>query len=153
MSAIEIKCPKCGTFYVPDKQAGCPSCATENKSSDSGGPSSTRSEHKVANDGELIECKYCKELIKANAIKCKHCGSLLNETQSKDTERSQSSGVVTIQQTSKGWKTVTLCGLGCIFVLSPLACVSGDVSGGAGIFIFGIVLGLIGKIGAWWFHG
>lgn len=29
---------------------------------------------------EKMECPYCKEDIKEGAIKCKHCGSMLNET-------------------------------------------------------------------------
>lgn len=32
-----------------------------------------------ANGIEQINCKYCKELIRFDALKCKHCGSMLNE--------------------------------------------------------------------------
>ncbi|WP_321778605.1 DUF6232 family protein [Sulfurimonas sp.] len=31
-----------------------------------------------------MECPYCKEDIKEGAIKCKHCGSMLNETELKE---------------------------------------------------------------------
>ncbi len=29
--------------------------------------------------GEYTTCPMCKEVIKADAVKCKHCGSMLNE--------------------------------------------------------------------------
>lgn len=31
----------------------------------------------MENEGETRECPYCKELIKADAVKCKYCGSTL----------------------------------------------------------------------------
>lgn len=34
--------------------------------------------------GDRKKCPYCKELIKRKAIKCKHCGSMLNKKESSE---------------------------------------------------------------------
>jgi len=39
-----------------------------------------KSTQEALRDGELSICPYCKEPIKANAIKCKHCQSDLSKT-------------------------------------------------------------------------
>jgi phage FluMu protein Com len=35
--------------------------------------------HEISISETLMECPFCKEIIKRDAIKCKHCGSLLRE--------------------------------------------------------------------------
>jgi len=43
-------------------------------------------------------CPFCAEEIKATAIKCKHCGSMLNETASSESVTSQPSAPVSPTQ-------------------------------------------------------
>ena len=47
----------------------------------------SKNEDKISRDvierGDMKVCPYCKELIKVNAIKCKHCGSDLFESYAK----------------------------------------------------------------------
>jgi len=35
-----------------------------------------------AASGETVECPFCRETVKAGAIKCKHCGSALPQARS-----------------------------------------------------------------------
>lgn len=51
--------------------------------------------NEVLNDGEKMkQCPYCKEEIKKDAIKCKHCGELLSGKMAKGQVCCQQCGMV-----------------------------------------------------------
>lgn len=62
--------------------------------------------------------------------------------------------VTTIEATSKGWKVVILTG-GLMFVAGVVSACSHPVYEAACAMLaeLGIVLYIVGKIGAWWNHG
>lgn len=57
----------------------------------------------------------------------------------------------TIEQTGKGWKAVIL--IGGIFLLIGLPTMAIDVPIGGSMTGLGLATYLIGRIGAWWYHG
>lgn len=64
------KCPKCGNIaWITEKPTNTSASADE-KDDSLLQPSPPQQKN----------CPYCDELISVNAIKCKHCGSFLNET-------------------------------------------------------------------------
>ncbi len=91
-------------------------------------------------------CPFCAEDIKADAKKCKHCGSMLDDTP------------VVIEKTSKARKQHMLNGLmisglgilGAILFSSAIP----QIAGVWGLMIIGgIIYFIIAKIQAWWHHG
>ena len=99
-------------------------------------------------------CPYCAEEIKADALKCKHCGSMLSDKP------------VVIEKTSKRYKQQMLNGIylsvGSIVVMFLIGVVSqGSDNPIVGIvgalcllgFVGGIGWVLVARISAWWHHG
>lgn len=96
----------------------------------------------------LIKCKECGKDISDSAASCPSCG---NPNKIK---------VVLTEQTSKKWKIIKLIGgiitaVGIYFFFSGYA--AGGFKNGLTIIGFnlsfvGIVIFIIGKIGAWWSH-
>lgn len=92
----------------------------------------------------LIDCQECGTKVSDRAKACPKCANPLG------------SRVETIQQTSKKWKAVQLGG-----AIMAIGGTCGSFAGGkpesVAFYIlcvfFGLVLFVIGRIGAWWFHG
>jgi DNA-directed RNA polymerase subunit RPC12/RpoP len=69
-----IKCHNCSNEYeIADEDHGkafeCPDCYQKF----------------TAKSSDEKQCPFCSETIKSTAIKCKHCGSLLNKQKQQDT--------------------------------------------------------------------
>jgi DNA-directed RNA polymerase subunit RPC12/RpoP len=98
----------------------------------------------------LVKCPECGKEISTQAMSCPSCGYIINKT------------TVTIEATSKKWKALQFFGplammLGIILPVI-IASTTGEI-GISGWYFSLILLGggfvafLIGKIGAWWYHG
>lgn len=89
----------------------------------------------------LIQCPECKKEVSDEVSACPFCGK----------PRSQAKIIVTIEQTSKKWKVLTLISIltivASVFVISEI--------GPTGLLLtfFGILLHIISRIGAWWNNG
>jgi predicted Zn finger-like uncharacterized protein len=121
-----------------DKRAGklrCPACQQVFTISDQSAPP----------DHRLTNCPDCNERISRKARSCPHCGAPLVAT--------------TIEQTGKTWKVVQLVG----FLSAAVGfgvLVSGQSQLPRGVLVvsflagfFGLIAFLVGRIGAWWYHG
>jgi predicted nucleic acid-binding Zn ribbon protein len=92
-------------------------------------------------------CPFCAEAIRAEATKCKHCGSLLGEAP------------VVIERTGKRYKRNMLSSalaaflglLGMVLAGSAHIPSLGFLSGL--LFLGGLVAFVVARISAWWHHG
>jgi len=100
----------------------------------------------------LIKCSECGKEISDRATTCPNCG---NPLIANPTELNP----VTIQQTRKKWKVwtaiaVVMLIVGWLMIMNGLAGGNPTLgSFGAMILFFGFVIGIIGRIGAWWSNG
>lgn len=64
------------------------------------------------------------------------------------------SNVVTIEKTGKTWKGMRLISV-LMFITGVLALTQGSSGAGIGVTVifFGLVLNIVSRAGAWWFHG
>jgi len=68
------------------------------------------------------------------------------------TQERENRKVQTIEKTGKGYKAVMLIGILMALIAIPMAC---EGSSEAAIFVglSGIILYIVAKVGAWWYHG
>lgn len=98
----------------------------------------------------LIKCSECQQEVSENATSYPHCGNPLNvNTVNVQTAPNQR---VEIELTSKRWKKVIL--ISAFFIVLGLI-VTAKSSGDGWVFgvlsiIIGIIIGIIGKFGAWY---
>lgn len=92
---MKITCPSCTwSTEVPDEKipaAGgkgtCPKCQTKFEikkettltSEFSFEPKTTTDDPSISSEQNYKLCQFCKERVRLDAAKCKHCGSMLNE--------------------------------------------------------------------------
>jgi hypothetical protein len=104
---------------------------------------------------ETRKCPFCGEEILVSAVKCKHCHEWL---EGGHREEVKTGDVVRTQQTGKTYKGAMLFG-GLLVIVGAI--VVGSAEGenspaapiGGAAFLFGLVIVLVGSIGAWWHHG
>lgn len=95
----------------------------------------------------LIECPECGREVSDRAKACPKCACPVGRQ------------VQTVERTGKAWKLVQLVGAGVSILATvwTVAKLSGSPEATAGPQMVGILLGLaafiVGRIGAWWFHG
>ena len=94
----------------------------------------------------LIKCSECGKEVSDKAAACPFCGNPLNDP------------ITTVQLTSKRWKVVKLVGW-VLFIVGGLLFLSGYGNGGFqntqtglgfSLTFIGVVILLVGKLGAWW---
>lgn len=89
----------------------------------------------------LIQCPECKREVSDEVSSCPFCGK----------PRSQAKIVVTIEQTSKKWKALTLISIltivASIFVISEIGPI------GLLLTFLGLILSFISRLGTWWTNG
>lgn len=91
-------------------------------------------------NSNLIGCPGCERPVSRQANSCPGCGHVLQAT--------------AIEKTGRKWKAYQAFGLLCAVVGSvPLFSGSKDVVLPIMCFFFGFVCILVGKLGAWWYHG
>jgi phage FluMu protein Com len=74
----QAKCPTCGTILqIPSPAVGPPPFEAP---AAGGPPSSSPFAGEAPSGGSTIRCPYCAEEINAAAVKCKHCGSFLQQS-------------------------------------------------------------------------
>jgi hypothetical protein len=101
-------------------------------------------------------CPYCKEEIRPAAVKCKHCGSTLEEKSNKGNIgfaiASLILGIISLfalMDDTSGWDQDTINGL---FLFSGLGLIFGIITvsqkyDGKGMGIAGIIMSVIGLLG------
>lgn len=112
----------------------------------------------------LIPCPECAREVSDKANACPHCGNPLAATAPRATApllvATAPGKAVTTEATGKGWKLLQAIGvvMVCIGVVSCAG--AGDAPGRSGtlmmsssLILWGSIIFLIGRIGAWWRHG
>lgn len=100
----------------------------------------------------LIKCSECGKEVSDKAATCPNCG---NPIVANPTEANP----ITIQQTRKKWKfwlavaVVIIIG-GWLMMMNGIVSHNAGTGGfGAMLIFFGFIVGIVGKIGAWWSNG
>ncbi len=92
----------------------------------------------------LIACPECTRQVSDKAASCPHCGNPLAKLENNPE-------VTTIEATGKSWKFVQLAGV--ILIVIGLVAVFSEVVAGLPLGVVGVVLYIVGRMGAWWQHG
>jgi len=92
----------------------------------------------------LIACPECTRQVSDKAASCPHCGNPLAKL-----ENAQE--VTTIEATGKSWKFVQVVGV--ILIVVGLVALFSEVVAGLPLGVVGVVLYVVGRMGAWWQHG
>lgn len=99
----------------------------------------------------LVTCRDCGRDVSDRATVCPGCGGPMQPATAGPRP------VQTIEQTGKGWKQAQLAGV-VLVLLSVLAFVwsiDGQVDPVLAVILFaaGFTLLVMGRLGAWWYHG
>ncbi len=106
----------------------------------------------------IITCPDCSQNVSDQAPACPGCGypvaSVLDPIGS---GRDSGRGVQTVEATGKGWKGVQLVGGFIFLAMMALTCAANADSANPVFFVLGAIGGLVlfvlGRVGAWWHHG
>lgn len=100
----------------------------------------------------LIACTECNQQISDKAAACPHCGAPTSAA----TRTGSTQGIVTTQQTSKGFKIVQAIGA-VLMTVGLFSCFAnvrdGNPGPGGALFVVGFLVFFVGRVGAWWRNG
>ena len=110
----------------------------------------------------MKKCPFCAEEIQNEAIKCKHCGEMLNSANAEQSV-TVTGGQITTERTSKHWKGLQLLGVALVIfgVISVFIAPSFTPQDGSfsimavmpGLsFLIGMGIYIYARIMAWWHH-
>ena len=106
----------------------------------------------------LINCSECGKKVSDKAPACPSCGNPIAIASVEPVVRTQTQ-ISMVEYTGKKWKGIMFVAV-CLSILGFLMFVGGMGSNNGGqsglgfLFLFvGIVLAIVGKVGAWWNHG
>jgi len=153
MSAMLLACPHCNQqLEIPDELLGrvvaCPLCSGQmqipaNNVSVPAMP--VQSEPASQDEQSVRQCPFCGEQIMATAIKCKHCGEMLNQS----TSAGKSKGGSTLKKVCK-WIMIVWSIFCLVNVISGLGLAGGTMSDDMGeIEKSGAAIGMGCGMGFW----
>ena len=93
--------------------------------------------------------------IHNNKVVCKECNELLHIKTKQDEPTFIAKNLKTtqtIEKTAKEWKAGVIVGI-IMMLLSIPSCYAGNSGAGGGLFFVGAITFIIGRIGAYWYHG
>lgn len=96
----------------------------------------------------LINCSECGAQVSDKAAACPQCGAPPAAAAKIGSE----GGVVTTQQTGKGWKIAQAIAA-CLMIAGVTSCSLQNYPASAMLWMLGVMLWLGARIGAWWKHG
>ena len=168
MSDIKFACPKCNqSLEAPEEMKGatieCPTCK----------------ESLTIPNPQFKKCPFCAEEIKFDAVKCKHCGEMLNKPKAPPVSPAASfpprvpvqsaiprtpastpapAKVQTIELTSKKYKAQG-CLAGILLMIAVIVFVGGATTESSGrmdfaglLFFVALVWSIVVRILIWWHH-
>ena len=95
----------------------------------------------------LITCHECQAKISSEAGKCPQCGA----PSPVSTRTGSTAGIVTTQQTSKGFKAAQVAAM--VMMVGGLVSCSQNTTVSASLWMGGFVLWFVARFGAWWRNG
>ena len=134
---INWECSNCGyRVSLPPHYAGktvkCPQCGDKGKVGEAQAEAETK-EDALYEPAELVRCPYCRELIRSDALKCKHCNEILD----KRLKRKKMYEAAVYEEALKRERE------GNRYAKNGLIC---GIVGAAGFFCIGVILGPVALI-------
>jgi len=168
---IDWECPICGyrvslSSRYRGKVVRCPQCGCRGRiEAAAGEQDENAAEGEFYEPAELVRCPYCRELIRRDALKCKHCGEIVDRELKLKRLREHAAYDEKLRRAQEGnthARNALICGIIGLFcfgiILGPVAIVLGSKgldyakrypeAGGSGSATAGIVLGIVDIISA-----
>ena len=134
---INWECLNCGyRVSLPPHYAGktvkCPQCGSKGSVGEAQAEAETK-EDALYEPAELVRCPYCRELIRSDALKCKHCDEILDRRLKRKRMYELAAYEEAAQRRREGNK----------YARNGLIC---GIVGAVGFFCLGVILGPVALI-------